>query len=499
MTPTTEKVVKQGRLRIGDLDKAIYHLGNVYDDPRDALAEFVTNAIDADAEHVIIRLNRRARVATIEVQDDGSGMTSQELDRVANHLCDSVKADDERTVGEKGIGVLGYQEIAEKCELVSRAKGEQNTHVLRLRRGTSMYDIARAEKRHQLEIPGTTVRLVGIDKQRMRQFTLAKIEEHMKKKFRGHLASRRVTLTLVEGKEARHVQPDTYKGFPFYESEATTPYGRITFSLYINPNARSETVAVYHKGNLVTPDIAQLDEFDGDPWTSGKVVGEISNDFCKVTTGRSGFVQDRYKWPSWVAAVKAIEQALAAEVERLAREASQEANRQMVKRIREAFLKALRDLPSWGGINAPIAAEDGAPSNGKVKNDDELSPNDPNGRGRGRRASQERPPVLPGTDPVRSRSGIGFNLIEIPMEDKPDVHSDFDHNTVIIRVNTLHPDFARESETQARKESYLVRLISKEMTLYEYPDTSPDNLLEKALDLELAARRHLDLRGRLTG
>jgi len=31
------------------------------------------------------------------------------------------------------------------------------------------------------------------------------------------------------------------------------------------------------------------------------------------------------------------------------------------------------------------------------------------------------------------------------------------------------------------------------MTLYEYPETAPDNLLEKLLDLELTARRHLTI------
>lgn len=164
-----------------------------------------------------------------------------------------------------------------------------------------------------------------------------------------------------------------------------------------------------------------------------------------------------------------------------------------VKRIRDAFLKALRDLPSWGGISAPVVASNGSPENGAVKTDDELAGNDSNADGSGGSTRQKRPPVLPGAEPLRSRSGIGLNLVEIPMEDRPDLHSDFDTNIVLIRVNTLHPDYVRESETQVRKESYLVRLISKEMTLYEYPDTTADNLLENALDLELAARRHLDV------
>ena len=76
--------------------------------------------------------------------------------------------------------------------------------------------------------------------------------------------------------------------------------------------------------------------------------------------------------------------------------------------------------------------------------------------------------------------------IEAPLQENPDIHSDFNLSAVLIRVNTLHPDYQRESTPQERKESYLVRLIAKEMTLYEYPDTAPENLLEKLLDLDLS-------------
>jgi hypothetical protein len=107
-----------------------------------------------------------------------------------------------------------------------------------------------------------------------------------------------------------------------------------------------------------------------------------------------------------------------------------------------------------------------------------------------------RPPLLPSEKRTPALSGAGFNLIEVPMPDSPEVHSDFNPATVLIRANTLHPDYLRESATRDDKESYLVRLIAKEMTFHEYPDTSPENLLEKLLDLELAARRHLTIRAK---
>ena len=141
-------VLQSGQLEIKDIDKALFHLGNVYEDPRDALAEFVTNGIDAGARHILMRLHRRSASASIEVEDDGSGMSSSDLGRVARSICDSVKAYDEQSVGEKGIGILGYQEIADECEIASRTDVSPQTAALCLHKGSRRFEIVRAEGPH---------------------------------------------------------------------------------------------------------------------------------------------------------------------------------------------------------------------------------------------------------------------------------------------------------------------------------------------------------------
>jgi hypothetical protein len=486
-------VLESGELEIGDVGKAIFHLGNVYEDPRDALAEFVTNSIDARGKHIFVRLHRRGSSGSIEIEDDGDGMSRIDLRRVASSLCDSIKADDERTVGEKGIGILGFQELATTCEIVSRTLNDPGTHALRMRKGSREYTISAVAK--QQLIPGTVVRLSGIDKGRMRQFTIAKIDEYLRKKFRVHLASGVVEIRVVEGKKAVLVQPENYKGVPFFVNDIRTPYGDIRLDLYINPAGRTETVAVYHKGNLVLESLAQLPEFDDEPWASGRVTGEISNDFNKPTTGRSGFMRHSKKWPAWVHALHGIAPQLQAEVDRLTEEASQEADRQMHKRIREAFLRALAELPTFGGISAPVADPSGSPEEGEPADEPggQAPPNDEGeGDGEPRPARKLSRTLVPSNKSTPARAGVGFNLIEAPLHDNPDIRSDFNPSAVLIRVNTLHPDYHRENAPKERKESYLIRLIAKEMTLYEYPDTTPDNLVEKLLDLELTARRNLN-------
>lgn len=486
-------VVETGELQIGDVSKAIFHLGNVYDDPRDALAEFVTNGIDARATQIFVRLHRRGESGFIEVEDDGEGMTLRDLRRVAVSLCDSVKADDERTVGEKGIGILGFQEVASECTITSRTIDEPETHVLALRKGKRRYTITASPKPRL--ISGTVVRLSGIDKSRMRQFTVAKVEEHLKKKFRVHLTSGNVRITIVEGRKAVPVQPENYKGLPFYVNEIRTPFGDIHLNLFINPTGRAESIAVYHKGNLVLDSIGELDEFAHEPWTSGKVTGEVTNDFNKPNTGRSGFLRHSKKWPVWINALRGVAPQLQAEVKRLTKEASEEATRQMHKRIREAFLRALAELPTFGGIAAPAADPSGRPEVGSPTDEESVAAGPEDGEGGDSPPTKEkrqRSAVVGASGTTTARAGVGFNLIETPLHDNPDVHSDFSPSAVLIRVNTLHPDYHRESTPTDRKESYLVRLIAKEMTLYEYPDTTPENLVEKLLDLELAARRNLD-------
>lgn len=485
-------VLETGKLEIKNIERALFHLGNVYEDPRDALAEFVTNGIDAEARHIILRIHRRGATGRIEIEDDGEGMTAADLSRVAHSICDSIKAFDESTVGEKGIGILGYQEVAEECNVISRGESTSTSNTLRLHKGSRNFEIVTTEAGHRRPLQGTTVQLLGIDKQRMRQFTLAKIEEHLKKKFRVHLADGNIHITLVEGREARRVQPDSYKGVPFYIDSLRTHYGDIRLALHIVPGGRTESVAVYHKGNLVLQRLADLDEFQHEPWTLGKVAGEITNDFNKLTTGRTGFIRHSRKWPVWVNSITGIEKQLQAEIDRLTKEASDEATRQMHKRIREAFLKALSELPSFGGISAPVASSQGDPQPGTPSKEERLIVLPEKDRAtRPENRNEGRPPLDPSKSPTPARSGAGFNLMEAPIHESPDLHSDFNDRTVLIRVNTIHPDYTRESESQERKESYIVRLIAKEMTLHEYPDTNPANLLEKLLDLELAARRHL--------
>lgn len=100
------------RLRIGNMGKAVLVSGQAYQDPKDALNEFVSNAADeyaeagARGERIRIVLRRRGRYPVIAVEDSGRGMDAEGLRRVAGNLFNSSKAADPKTIGEKAIGIL---------------------------------------------------------------------------------------------------------------------------------------------------------------------------------------------------------------------------------------------------------------------------------------------------------------------------------------------------------------------------------------------------------
>ncbi len=94
------------RLRIGNLAKAVLVSGQAYQDPKDALNEFVSNAADEyveagrRGERIRVMLRRKGRYPVIAIDDIGRGMSPERLRDIARSLFESFKAGDDRTLGE---------------------------------------------------------------------------------------------------------------------------------------------------------------------------------------------------------------------------------------------------------------------------------------------------------------------------------------------------------------------------------------------------------------
>lgn len=132
-------------LAIGNLTNAIDLLGNVYNDVRDALNEFVANAYDEIVLGNIpdgivqVKLLPTARPSRIVITDNGRGIQREDLVRVARSIADSDKpgstTPSQQVIGEKGIGILGFQTLAERCQIISRHVSASETWSLEFVRG----------------------------------------------------------------------------------------------------------------------------------------------------------------------------------------------------------------------------------------------------------------------------------------------------------------------------------------------------------------------------
>ena len=187
-------------------------LGEAYEDIRDALGEFITNSEDAEAERIDIRLDRK-RGSRMSVADDGTGMSYSELEAVPHRIGDSAKLLMEDKIGSKGIGILGFQAVADRCEIVSRVRGQRTTYKLVLNAGDPRYRIMRADR--PLKRPGTAVTLFRLRKDKTRLFALSSLAAWLKVKYRISLLERKYALRVTEGNRTVNVRPESYSGLRF--------------------------------------------------------------------------------------------------------------------------------------------------------------------------------------------------------------------------------------------------------------------------------------------
>lgn len=122
----------------------IDHLGiQMYQSPVAAIAEMVSNSWDADSPRVEIKFNDSIDGKTIEISDQGSGMTFEECQKKFLQVgrCRRGKDPNEKSpiknrpiLGRKGIGKFAGFGIAEEIEIstISSLNGEATTFTLNL-------------------------------------------------------------------------------------------------------------------------------------------------------------------------------------------------------------------------------------------------------------------------------------------------------------------------------------------------------------------------------
>lgn len=511
------------RLRIGNLAKAVLVTGQAYQDPKDALNEFVSNAADEYAlaerrgERVKVLLRRKGRYPVIAVDDLGRGMSQDRLREVAKSLFESVKVGDDRTLGEKAIGLLAFQQLGGRCDIVSRAEGADETWTLRLERGKATASLERERKRAR-QVPGTTVYLSELDPDVLRVLTQRKVVDYLRMRRGAALARGDYQIEVVEGRSAEVVTPDKPEGVKLEIPARHTLWGRIEFALYVAPpNAKRRSVAVVGRaGTTIIDALTELEEFDGEPWDANQVSGQVFFDALQQTAGRRAILRDRDAFPVFVEAIRSIEPAVRGVVEKVTREVDEATTDRLNDTVRKIFgrvLKELADLDNpmrtplgtaegdgalfsggGGGGPAPSSGNGARPGGGDLPDLADLEPpRPPDLEPPSDPVAEGNDPTGPSAQPDRKRASHLPSLAPDP--DPGEARSRFDPDEGVVLYNDRHADYLLVKDSEPALLDYLSTLVAKEYVVFNNPRAATEELAEEMVRMLVRVRRHMPRRG----
>lgn len=495
------------RLRIGNLAKAVLVTGQAYQDPKDALNEFVSNAADEYAEaerrgeRIRVVLRRKGRYPVIAIDDVGRGMDPDRLRAMARNLFESTKAGDARTLGEKAIGMLAFQQLGARCDIVSRSEGSDQTWVLRLERGKPTASLE-VERRRARQVPGTTVYLSGLDPDVLRVLTQRKVVDYLRRRRGPALARGDYTIEVVEGRHAEVVTPEQPDGVRLDLPAHNTLWGRIEFSLYVAPkeDKRRRVAVVGRAGTTIIDDLAELDEFSAPPWDSDQVAGQVMFEALRQTAGRRAILRDREAFPVFVDALRAVEPIVARTVERVAKEVDETTVDRLADAIRRVFERVLKELADIDnpmralagvgeGEGALLVAPDREPTAAESEPEGETEPPHLD-------VLPPDPPPEPPPDgqagPDRDRSR---RLPALARDPEPgEARSRFDPVDKIVLYNDGHADYLLVKDDEVSLLDYLATLVAKEYVVFNNPRAASADLAEEMVRMLVRVRRHLPRR-----
>lgn len=508
--PNGERV----RLRIGNLAKAVLVSGQAYQDPKDALNEFVSNAADdysesgRRGERITVILRRKGRNPVVAIDDVGRGMSVDRLRQVARNLFESAKAGDDRTLGEKAIGLLAFQQLGGRCEIVSRAEESDETWALRLQRGSADASLAR-ERRRARQVAGTTIYLSDLDPESLRVLTQRKVIEYLRRRRSAALARGDYSIEVVEGRTTELVTAEEPEGIRLDLPASSTLWGRIEYALYVaaKPDRQRHVAVVGRAGTTILDDLTELDEFDREPWNSGQVSGMVVFEALQQTAGRRALIRDRDAFPVFRDALENLEPAVARMLQRVRREVDATTADRLADTVRKVFgrvLKELADLdnpmrtligpdPGSGGLLEQMSG--GPSSNGSREGDLESPPTV------GELLPRPRPPrddeggtsSQPTGSPAQPQKSRNLPSV-LPDPAPGPQRSRFDPETGTVYFNDGHADYLLVKDDEVSLLDYLSTLVAKEYVIYNNPRAAGSDLGEEMVRMLVRVRRHLPRR-----
>jgi hypothetical protein len=445
----------------------------------------------------------------IAVDDDGRGMSPDRLREVARNLFESSKVGDARTLGEKAIGMLAFQQLGGRCDIVSRAEDSDETWALRLVRGSATAHLER-ERRRTRSQAGTTVYLADLDPDVLRLLTERNVVDYLRTRRSAALARGDYVIEVVEGRSGELVTPEKPEGVRLEIPAQPTLWGRIEFNVYVAPpdGKRRRVAVVGRAGTTIIDDLGELDEFAQGPWTSDQVSGQIVFEALQQSAGRRAVLRDREAFPVFLDAVKAIEVAVAKAIERITREIDAQTADRLADTVRRIFGRVLRELADLDNpMRTPVGDQPG--TGGLLETRSHTGETDVAPATDSERISIDHSPSIddlvgPPRDPVtasvepgaaapdRRRSAA---LPDVEPDPEPgEGRSRFDAQAGVVLYNERHADYLVVKDDETALLDYLATLVAKEYVVYNNPRAMPDELAEERVRVLVRVRRHMPRR-----
>ncbi len=477
--------------RVADTGEVLRHLVRLYPGPLAGLNEIVTNSADAYREarieggRIFVRVRRRPRFEVV-VEDYSRGLTRPELAELPQKVAASHKRElqDATVVGSKGIGLFGALAVGAVAEIASRHAGAADTWVLhlsyeRLDEGAAL-ELARAG----LSVAGTRVAVRDVPETARKVLTPQRIAAYLREQKREALRAGLYRIFVIDedAKSQAEVLPAVFRGEPLGVHDVATPQGTVTFDLYVHSAPGDRRVEIIGRGgNRLQDDLASIDTFKNEVWSSGQVEGTITYPHLEPTTGRTGIFQDRRHYPQFVHAVRRYEPDVRAALERLRDEAAQRLSGKLNEALRRVYQQVIEELRPEATLPARAAVTDptGDELAGAAVEERVLAhprrAMDGDGASGGEGAADAIDRALAGRARGRWRSYPSWSLDHDAAPDAP--RSRFAEGDGVIYLNAQHADYISAKSAQQGGDArpmlvYQMALLWKEYLLATDPYAS---------------------------
>jgi hypothetical protein len=338
---------RRGKLRISNNWNAISIIALSQNNPLKAIAEFVENSIDAKATEVTLVRGKEKGKYYLKIIDNGEGI--DDFTYLATHIADSLKRKLKQEgasgiQGEFGIGLLSFWTVGD--ELIITSSGTEGiTRRMKLVRNNPGYTIT--EEKKLLPSRGTEL-LIRPILSGVRQLTGEKIQNYLASELRERINRGNVLIKITDRTARKEliVEPHKFSGRLLrHLPRLSSPMGEIYHELYLNEPSPENRIGLYKNGTRIIPSLTKVDQFAGEPWTSGYLSGIIDVSFLQLTPGtRDGIIYDD-AFESFLVSVEPLSGALLETIEEQKKAEEEKASHKILRRISKAVKEALYHLP----------------------------------------------------------------------------------------------------------------------------------------------------------